>query len=314
MGAPAQVRAHEQLSAADGGAVARLVREAQAEDGVSALNEAASLRLAPSPHPQASTRHLVAGPADAPVGYAQVSGLAATEPYGGAPAGAGPEAELVVAPAHRRQGAGRALLDEALALAGPALRLWAHGDLPAARGLAASAGFVPVRTLLRMRRPADQPLPDPQPRPGAELRTFRPGADDEAWLALNARAFADHPEQGRWTAEDLAARLRSEWFDPAGFFLAVDEDDGRLLGYHWTKLEPADDQTPVGEVYVVGVDPAAQGRRLGSWLTLVGLHHLHERGVHAVDLYVEADNGPALAVYRRLGFTEAARDTRYALP
>ena len=96
-------------------------------------------------------------------------------------------------------------------------------------------------------------------------------------------------------------------------FLAYDEDDGALLGFHWTKVH----SESLGEVYVVGVDPAAQGRGLGNVLTLTGLHHLADRlagGPHdaSVMLYVEADNTAAVKTYRRLGFEVSNTDAAYA--
>ena len=144
---------------------------------------------------------------------------------------------------------------------------------------------------------------------GVTLRAFEPG-DVDAIVRVNGRAFASHPEQGAMDRADFEQRASSDWFDPAGLFVALRssvELDGEVVGFHWTKVE--DD---VGEVYVVGVDPSEQGSGLGTALTARGLRHLHESGLRTVDLYVEGDNDPALAVYRRLGFTEHARDVLYA--
>jgi mycothiol synthase len=140
------------------------------------------------------------------------------------------------------------------------------------------------------------------------------GQDEDAWTELNARAFAHHPEQGAWTREDLDMREREPWFDPDGFFLA--ERDGHLAGFHWTKIHqphagrPADG--PVGEVYVVGVDPAEQGSGLGRALTLAGLRYLQDREIPAVMLYVDGDNAPAISLYASLGFIHTATDVMYA--
>jgi mycothiol synthase len=203
------------------------------------------------------------------------------------------------------------LLEAAGRLVDPGrLRLWARGRNSVAAQAAAQADWQPVRTLLQLRRSlTDLDLSVPQLPDGVGIRAFRPGADDEAWLAVNARAFASHPEQGRWRRADLADRLAAPWFDPAGFLLAVRGE--QLLGYHWTKVH-TETAEPMGEVYVLGVDPAAQGLKLGKALLIAGLRHLRERGLGTVLLYVEADNSTARGLYESLGFTVFARDIQFA--
>jgi mycothiol synthase len=221
---------------------------------------------------------------------------------------AGPSAEVVVHPAHRGRGLGRLLVEAALEAApGHRLRLWAHGDHPAARALAGSLGFSEVRRLEQWRRSLRVPLPEAPLPEGIRLRTFRPGADDDAWLALNAAAFASHPEQGSWTQRDLRARMAEDWFDPEGFLLA-EAEDGELVGFHWTKVHGGEHghghgHEAIGEVYVVGVAPSQQGRGLGRALTVAGLRYLRGRGLDQAMLYVEGDNEAARSVYRGLGFT-----------
>jgi len=288
------IQRRSDLGPDDAAAVADLVAEAAAHDGFAPLNEQALLHLR---HPQpGSAWHLLGRDGDRLVGYAHLD-LSAGGPV---------QAECVVAPGHRRQGWGRALVSAALDMTTPRrMQLWSHGDSPAAARLAESLGFSRVRELWQMRRPLDG-LPDPPELPGVEIRTFRPGQDDAAWLALNARAFADHPEQGRMTQRDLELRMSESWFYPAGFFLA--ERDGQPVGFHWTK-----EHGDVGEVYVIGVDPAAQGTGLGRLLTLVGLHHLRNRGLNSVLLYVESDNQAAIATYQRLGFQRVGVDALYRI-
>nr|WP_312868746.1 mycothiol synthase [Amycolatopsis pithecellobii] len=234
-------------------------------------------------------------------------------------------AELIVDPGHRRRGFGTELTRTLIAKADRKLRIWSHGDHPAAARIAEREGLARVRELLIMHvyvEGADWPEPTlPQ---GVSLRTFVTGQDEQEVIDVNARAFEWHPEQGSLTLEELRATENEDWFDPAGFFLAcapagaggTDTADGRVIGFHWTKVHPADPDSfggePVGEVYVVGVDPAAHGGGLGRALTLAGLRHLRERGLRQVILYVESDNAPALAVYSRLGFTRYAVDVQYA--
>jgi mycothiol synthase len=270
----------------DPAAVRALAGAAEAADGVAPLSEPVLLDL----HGDAG-RHFLASRDGALVGYAHLE------------AGS---AELVVHPEHRRQGIGGRLLD-ALESAGAELA-WAHGRRPAALAFAAARGWTAVRTLWQLRRPLTGEIPDAPLPDGVTLRPFVPGQDEDAWVAVNARAFAHHPEQGAWTAREVRQREAEPWFDPAGFLLAV-RDDGSLAGFHWTKVHPG--PPPIGEVYVLGVDPSAQGMRLGPALTVAGLRHLRERGLADVMLYVDDDNPAAVRMYQRLGFTEWDADVQF---
>jgi mycothiol synthase len=300
------------LSPAQREQIIALTGAAAAADGVAPLSEQAMLHVrygagAPddSGEPGPGSVDLLTAPDGIITGYAHLE----WEEPGVA------SAELVVDPAHRRQGTGRALLTGLAQRAGQgALRVWAHGDLPVAAELARAAGLSRVRALFQMSRPLSDPqsdarsdaLPEPSWPDGVTVRTFEPGRDEQSWLRLNALAFAHHPEQGAWTRIDLDLREQEDWFDPAGFFLA--ERDGQLAGFHWTKVH--DEQT--GEVYVVGVDPAEQGSGLGRALTLAGLRYLRDdRGLAEVMLYVDETNRAAVRMYTALGFTLAATDVMY---
>jgi mycothiol synthase len=227
-------------------------------------------------------------------------------------------AELVVHPQARRRGIGTAMGRAAVAKTAGSNQFWAHGTLEPARATASALGLVAVRELVQMRRSlrdAGDPVP---PVPGVKIRTYEGTADDAELLRVNNAAFAYHPEQGGWTEVDLAERRSEPWFDPAGLFLAFgapDSDEaGRLLGFHWTKVHP--DRRGLGEVYVVGVDPAAQRRGLGQALTAIGIQHLARRlsgsAEPTVMLYVESDNTAAVRTYERLGFAIYSVDTAYA--
>jgi mycothiol synthase len=216
-------------------------------------------------------------------------------------------AELIVHPDFRNQGIGSEML-QALADRAQPLRVWSHHNDPAAARLAEKYGFERVRELHRMGMDfGTAEFPEPRLPDGVRIRTFVPGQDEEAMVAVNARAFSWHPEQGALTVQEVLETEQKPWFDPAGFFLAVDADD-KLLGFHWTKVHP--DST--GEVYVVGVDPDAQGGGLGKALTLVGVRYLRGLGVPRVMLYVESDNTTAIAVYTKLGFELLDVGVQYA--
>ncbi len=215
--------------------------------------------------------------------------------------------EIVVDPDRRRAGIGRRILDELVADGEE--QFWAHGNLPGAQALAASAGLTVVRELLVLRLTFDgAPAPE-RKLDGVTLRTFEP-ADADELIAVNGRAFAHHPEQGAMDRADFDRRTSSHWFDPAGLFIA--ERNGLVIGFHWTKIEALSDGERVGEVYVVGIDPDAQGGGLGTALTARGLRHMYEQGIRTVDLYVEGDNAPALKVYENQAFRPWKKDTLYA--
>ncbi|MCU1509569.1 MAG: mshD [Glaciihabitans sp.] len=222
------------------------------------------------------------------------------------------EAEFVVDPDARGRGNGTALLETLLSTSPGGLRIWAHGDHPAARALAASHGLVAVRTLLHLaanlrERPSSQPSSGSQPTSTAapvEQRSFSVGQDERAWLDVNARTFASHEEQGRVTLADLQVLESEPWFRADDFLLL--ERDGILFGFCWLKIEGQ-----LGEFYVVGVDPDHQGEGLGRTLVEAGVARLLERGIHSAHLYVEGDNEAALRLYRSFGFTEASVDIQY---
>ncbi|MFE3546030.1 mycothiol synthase [Nocardia sp. NPDC059177] len=290
----------DRIDAGTAADVRALLDRAKAADGVAPVSEQAVLSLAEA---DPSTRHLLAERAGELVGYANL--VAAHDDH---PA----MAEVSVDPAARRAGVGTELVRAALTEGGPGARVWAHGDLPAAKAVSAGLGLVTARELWQMRRSlATQELPELEVPSDLVLRTYAGPADDAELLRVNNAAFAWHPEQGGWTEREIATRRAESWFDPAGLFLAFDAaDPDRLLGFHWTKAHP--DAAPAGEVYVVGIDPAAQGRGLGRLLTLAGLRHLRDTGCSEVLLYTEADNHAAVRTYTKLGFAPAHVDVAYA--
>lgn len=278
-----------------------LLAEAARADGQQAVSEQGRLRLRGGVREGVS--HLLLRADGQLVGYAQ---LEDTDPVE-APAG-----ELVIHPRYRGRGHGRVLGAALLGASGKRLRVWAHGGHSGARHLAQVLGLTLFRELRQMRRSLEggreleRELGEPVLPEGVAVRTFVPGQDDAAWLAVNSEAFAHHPEQGSLTQRDLEDRMGEPWFDPKGFFLAFRGDE--LVGFHWTKVH-AEEQ--LGEVYVLGVRPGAQGGGLGKALTVIGLRHLAAERVPTAMLYVDADNRAAVAVYERLGFRTDEVDLMY---
>ena len=284
-------------------AVAELLRVATEVDGHPPLDEHQWLDLVHGG--REGFAGLVAWEAghDHPVGYAQVT-------RGGAAANGTWALEFVVDPHHRHAlpSIGQRLVDAALdvvrAEGGGHVHVWVPKPGPAHDRIAETAGLRRGRELRQLRRG----LPLELAHDPLAVRPFRPGRDEEAWLAVNNRAFRWHPEQGGWELETIRSRERQPWFDPDGFLLH--ERDGRLAGFCWTKVHP-DHDPPLGEIYVIAVDPDFQGLGLGKALALAGLDHLAARGLKQAMLYVDADNLPALRLYENLGFTVDHVDRAY---
>jgi mycothiol synthase len=285
------------LTDEDQRAIREVIAAARQADGIAPVGDQVLRELS-----RDRTRHLLALDGNTIVGYLDLAPASDEAP---------PMGELVVHPQQRRRGIGSSMVRAALAEGGSGTRIWAHGNLEPARAMAKAVGLTPARELLQMRRPLTELPPVTTPE-GVRIDTYRGPDDDAELLRVNNAAFAWHPEQGGWTAADIAGRRDEPWFDAEGLFMAFDEKTGELLGFHWTKVH----DESLGEVYVVGVDPSAQGRGIGAALTLVGLHHLAERLSEnpqaTVMLYVEADNSAAVNTYRRLGFDVSNSDVAYA--
>jgi mycothiol synthase len=227
----------------------------------------------------------------------------------------------VVDPHHRVPGntIGLDLVTEAARVVADAggghVHMWVNQPRSEHDRIAAAVGLAPGRVLYQMRRvlPVEEAVrakPDPDDRPFV-TRPFRVGVDEDAWLEVNNRAFDWHPEQGGWDRATLEQREAEPWFDPAGFLLHEDPG-GKLDGFCWTKVHK-DTVPPLGEIYVIAVDPARTDRRpgLGRKLVIAGLDHLYEQGLTVGMLYVDAGNSPAVKLYVDLGFVINHLDQAY---
>jgi mycothiol synthase len=298
----ARIETVSQVSGRLSSAIDALIQDVTAIDGVPPVGEHKYLKL----HNGAdSARAILAWEGERLVGYGQL--LLAEELA---------TAEVVVCPTSRRRGIGRQLLatvDELARKAGAReLKLWAYGALPASEAIAHSRGIALSRSLLQLELPLDD-LPSTCLPAGYAIRTFDARRDRDAWLSLHNAVFADHPENGTWSGDDLEMRLRQPWFDAGDFLLA--ERDGQMVGFNWLKRVPeAPPDRPEGEIYIIGVADSERGRGLGRALALLGLHHLRAEGMRSCTLFVEADNAPALALYRSLGFSTRHTHRCYSVP
>jgi mycothiol synthase len=301
------VRSH--LDPSEISAVSSIIEAASSIDGSWPLSEHAWLHLQHGG--DLHGHHVLAiDSSGAIVGYAHVD---ITDLVQGA------SAELVVSPECRHTGIGRSLAETAIGISPDGrLRLWAHGETSGARELAHAMGFNTQRSLWQMRRSLLAPLPNVDVPVGVHIRTFEVDRDVDAWLDVNRRAFIDLPDQGSWTRQDLELRLQESWFNPQGFFVAERVSDSALVGFHWTKVHGASAHSdgshqhqPMGEIYVLAVDPEAHISGLGRALSLEGLTYLRKLGLTQAMLYVEEDNTRAITLYEGLGFVHWDTDVLY---
>jgi mycothiol synthase len=195
-----------------------------------------------------------------------------------------------------------AALDHIDAHGGGEVQYWVSHPSPAHDEMASRFGFARGRDLLQMR--VDLPLAE---QTGLATRPFRVGVDEPAWVEVNNRAFAWHPEQGGWTVDAVQRRETESWFDPAGFL--VHEIGGAMAGFCWTKVHR--EPVAMGEIYVIAVDPDFAGRGLGRALTVAGLASLSAKGLTIGMLYVDATNSGAVRLYDKLGFRVNHVDRAY---
>jgi mycothiol synthase len=292
------------LSKSQQDGVIQLINAATQQDGTPPISEHIVLHLRHGG--DKSDSHLIIENESKVIGYAHID---ATDLV------AGPSVELVVHPEHRQSGYGKELLNKAKEICGSQMRLWAHGDLSAAKKLAEENGFDRIRTVIQMRKD----LADVHTHQhNFEIRTYLPGIDNDEWLALNNQAFGNHPDQGKWSNKDLETRLKESWFDPNGFFVAI--EDSKMIGFTWTKIHGGHshkhegdteqhDHDPIGEIYITAVSKPGVG--LGKVLTDTALAYLKRSGLTGAMLYVDSDNQRALHLYKSLGFVESAQDVMY---
>jgi mycothiol synthase len=308
----------EHLDATQVDQVTQLIDRATEFDGVRPLSEHAWLHLRSGE----SGLHVLGMFDDQISGYAHVDVTDLVE---------GTSAEIVVSPHARNRGMGHALVEQALKLSPDGrLRLWAHGLTTGAQSLADSLGFVLSRSLWQMRRSLFAPLPPAQIPDGVTIRTFDPVTDIAGVLAVNARAFADLPDQGSWTKDDILTRLEESWFNADGFFIAVDTRTDAIIGFHWTKVHgsqvhashahdpaasgPDHSHEAIGEVYVLAVDPENRVPGLGRALSALGLTYLRSLGLRQAMLYVDSSNERAISLYEGLRFVHWDTDVMYRHP
>ena len=291
-------------------AVLALIQSATQHDQVPPISDHILLHLRHGG--DKSDSHLVISVNEKIIGYAHLDQTDAV---------AGPAVELVVDPNHRKSGVGNQLLKEAIKICGNRLRLWSHGDLPAASSLAIANNFIKIRTVVQMSKSLSQITPVGDIDNAITIRTFLPGLDSDNWLTLNNKAFIDHPEQGNWRLDDLNLRLKEEWFDEQGFFIA--EKDNQIIGATWTKIhgatshqhgqEESHDHSAIGEIYVTAVDPKYSHQGIGRLMSLTALNYLKYQGLANVILYVDEENTAALNLYKSIGFKQSGKDVLFKL-
>jgi mycothiol synthase len=288
--------------------VLALIKEAQAFDGTPPISEHVLLHLRHGG--DKSDSHLVIEENQKVIAYAHLDKTDLV---------AGPSVEAVVHPQHRGKDLGTLILKEAIKICGDKTRIWSHGDLPAAKAIAATLKFERLWANLLMSKTIGEIQSVTSKYP---IRTLIPDFDNKQFLSLNNKVFANYPDQGGWSMDDLKFRQNEDWFDKEGFFVA--ENKGELIGFCWTKIHGgyahshsgSDDDhghEALGEIYVLAVNPDYKRKGVGRDLTITGLNYLKYKGLNKVMLYVGVENKPAFNLYKSLGFNEFGSDVMYRI-
>lgn len=133
----------------------------------------------------------------------------------------------------------------------------------------------------------------------ASVIRYADAADLPALGALEADAF-DHP----WSEPLLLTELAS----PRSFVLLAGRPDTPDEADGYAALRLVADEA---ELLRVAVRPGARRRGLAAELVRRGLADAAAQGAARCFLEVRTDNGPARALYRRLGFVETGRREGY---
>jgi mycothiol synthase len=165
-----------------------------------------------------------------------------------------------------------------------------------------------MRHILKLHRSLLDPIP--QASSNFKITTLNLATQKQEWLELNNKIFIKHPDQGNWVMADLENRMAESWFDPAGFFIAM--HDQKIIGFCWMKIHhDFVNQDPIGEIYVIGVDPENKQTGLGKALAITGLNYLTAKSLKQAMLYVDADNKAAISLYESLGFAHWDTDVMF---
>jgi mycothiol synthase len=295
------IEVHQALDETQFTKIQTLLNSCAETDGLIPFSEHAILHMQYG-H-ETEVEHLLCSQSGKLVGYAHVD---LSDPI------YGPSMEVAVLPDFRRHGVGKKLIEKIVTThVSRPIRLWAHGLNTGASSLAASCGFKQVRTLWQMRRSLMTPIPPAFFPANLEIRTFNPDTDLDAWLRCNQKAFAEHPEQGQWSKANFLQRTSESWFDPNGLKVAISESD--IVGYGWTKVDDANADSKLGEIYIVGISPEWQKKGLGKAFTIDGLRYLRKLNLNTALLYVDVENKNAIALYESLGFSHWDTDTLFQL-
>lgn len=138
-----------------------------------------------------------------------------------------------------------------------------------------------------------------------------PGFSTPKAPTVRDAAMADVPALARihsasfhrgWGVDELERLLAGQ----AARAHVIGRGHGEVLGFVLSHLV-----VPEAEVLTIAVAPAARGKGLGRVLLTHHLQRLAGLGVTCSHLEVEAGNGPAVRLYRALGYGEVGRRKGY---
>lgn len=122
-------------------------------------------------------------------------------------------------------------------------------------------------------------------------------ADVPAICRIETESYAS-PWSAKEITKDVLARGNT--------IFAVAEADGEVAGF--AEMRTVADEA---QIYSVAVDPAARGRGTGEALMRHMIKKAEEGDCSLVTLEVRSGNAAALSLYKKLGFREVGRRSKY---
>jgi mycothiol synthase len=182
------------------------------------------------------------------------------------------------------------------------------------RGILEEQGYQLVRYFFLMKRPLNEPIPEPQFPEGFTMRHAEGEGDIERWVEMFNQSFIDHWNHHPMDLEGHEHWLSSPKYNPERNLIAL-APDGTFAAFCFCWIDPDDNarnNRNEGWIDILGTRRGYRKIGLGRAMLLAGLHRLKADGVETAKLGVDAENPTgALRLYESVGFYKEHTNVSY---